>query len=75
MRGREVTLDGHAGTWQAEFVDTTSGCVVQTHAVKTKQNQLKIPLPTFQGSIALKLTAALDRGSERLEAVVPPDGR
>jgi hypothetical protein len=58
VSGQQVTLGGHPGTWQAEFFETTSGRVVNTRSVKAKNNQLKIPLPGFKGSIALKLTAS-----------------
>jgi hypothetical protein len=58
VSGRHVTLGGHAGRWQAEFVDTTSGQVIQRRAVQAEQSQLKIPLPPFQGSIALRVNAA-----------------
>jgi hypothetical protein len=75
VSGREVALVGYAGAWKAEFVDTTSGRVIKTSTVQAEKNQLKIPLPAFRGSIALKLTAAKERRSERLEAVVPLDGR
>jgi hypothetical protein len=61
VSGREVTLGGRTGNWQAEFVDTTSGRVIKTIAVEAKQKQLKVSLPTFQGSIALRLTASVDR--------------
>ncbi len=57
---QEVTLGGRAGRWQVEFVGTASGRVIKTRTVKSKKNQLKIPLPTFQGSIALRLTALIE---------------
>jgi hypothetical protein len=58
MSGRQVTLGNYTGTWQAEFFDTTSGRVIKTSTVKTKQKQLKIALPKFRGSIALRLSGA-----------------
>lgn len=71
VSGREVTLRGRTGTWQVEFVDTTSGRVLKTSTVKAEKSQLKIPLPTFQGSIALRLTASLERRGARVEQVLP----
>jgi len=61
VSGREVTLGGRTGNWLAEFVDTTSGRVIRTSMVEAKQNQLKVSLPTFQGSIALRLATSFDR--------------
>jgi hypothetical protein len=65
VRGRGVTLGEKAGTWQVEFVDTTSGRVITTRTLEAKKNQLKIPLPTFQGSIALRLTASISTFSKK----------
>jgi hypothetical protein len=65
MRAREVTFGGHTGKWQVEFFDTTSGRLIKTHKVQAKKDQLKIRLPTFQGSIALKLTASIQGGGAR----------
>src|SRR5450755_4586830 len=57
-----------------------------SHKVKAKKDQLKIPLPSFQGSIALKLTASIEEGGapelfppanqpeERLSAAQPQAG-
>ena len=69
VSGREVTLGGRTGNWLAEFVDTTSGRAIGTSMVEAKQNQLKVSLPTFQGSIALRLTTSFDRdgAAARLE--------
>jgi hypothetical protein len=67
VSGQEVTLGGHRGTWQVEFVDTTSGRVIKNRTVAAKKNQLKIPLPTFRGSIALRLTASIERRDVRVE--------
>jgi hypothetical protein len=71
VRGREVTLGGHTGTWLVEFVDTTSGRVIKRNTVKAKKHQLKIPLPTFQGSIALRLTASTEGSGARVEELFP----
>ena len=51
-----MTLGGHTGIWKAAFVDTLGGRVIKRRTVEAQKNQLKIPLATFQGSIALKLT-------------------
>jgi hypothetical protein len=67
VRGQELTLGGHTGTWQVEVVDTTSGRVIKTRTVEAKKSRLKIPLPTFQGSIALRLTASIERRGARVE--------
>lgn len=64
LSGREVTLGGRTGTWQVEFVDRTSGRGIKTLTVKAEKSQLKIPLPTFEGSIALRLTASTGRRGE-----------
>jgi len=58
VNGREVTLGGRVGIWQVEFVDTMTGRVIKMSTVAAKKMQLKISLPSFQGSIALRLTAA-----------------
>jgi hypothetical protein len=65
MRGREVTLTGHAGTWRVEFVDPASGRVIKTRTVKATKSPLKIALPDFQGSIALKLMAPIPKPPEK----------
>lgn len=61
LSGQTVTLGGHTGTWLVEYVDTQSGQVIKTRTVRASQNHLRIPLPTFQGSIALRLTAQTGR--------------
>lgn len=61
VSGRELTLSGHTGTWKVEFVDTASGKLISTRTLKAKKNQLKIPLPTFEGAIALRLTAVIEK--------------
>jgi hypothetical protein len=58
VSGREVILAGHPGKWKVEFFDTMSGRILNTPTLEAEKKQLKIPLPTFQGSIALRLTAA-----------------
>jgi hypothetical protein len=67
VSGREVTFGGRLGTWQVEFVDTTSGRVIKTQTLEAKKNQMKLPLPTFQGSIALRLTTSIDRRGAQVE--------
>ena len=62
---REVTLGGYAGTWRVEFVDTASGRVIKTRTVKATKSPLKIALPDFQGSIALKLMAPIPKPPEK----------
>jgi hypothetical protein len=66
---REVALGSRAGTWKVEFVDTVSGKLISTHTVEAQRNQLKIPLPTFQGSIALRLTPLIERPGARVEGM------
>ena len=61
VNGREVRLDGQTGTWKVEFVDTMSGRVIERRIVQAEKNQLRIPLPPFEGSIALKLMSPKDR--------------
>ena len=60
VRGRAVTLGGHAGKWLVEFVDVRSGRVIKQHTVVAKKNEVKISLPTFRGSIAMRLTASTE---------------
>jgi hypothetical protein len=67
VSGREVTFGGHSGTWQVEFVDTASARVIKTQTLEAKKNRLKLPLPTFQGSIALRLTASIERRGAQVE--------
>jgi hypothetical protein len=69
---RGVILGVHPGTWQVEFVDTTTGRLITTSKVKAKKSQMKIPLPTFQGSIALRLTASIAGGGARGKELFPP---
>jgi hypothetical protein len=61
VSGRELTLGGRTGTWKVEFVDPASGKLIRTRTLKAKKSQLKIPLPTFEGAIALRLTAVIER--------------
>jgi hypothetical protein len=67
LSGREVTLGERAGTWKVEFVDPLSGEVIKTRTLEAKKDQLKIPLPAFQGSIALRLTASIEKRVARAE--------
>jgi hypothetical protein len=65
LSGREVALVGNPGTWRVEFFDATSGRVIKTHTVKATKGPLKIALPDFQGSIALKLMAPIPKPPEK----------
>ncbi|HEY2980735.1 MAG TPA: hypothetical protein VGJ22_06110 [Anaerolineales bacterium] len=74
VRGHDVTLSGRTGTWQVEYVDASSGRVIKRNTMKARKNQLKIALPTFQGSIALRLTTSIEgwqRTSERVISASP----
>jgi hypothetical protein len=61
MSGQEISIGGPAGTWTVEFVDPLTGKVLEARTVQAGGNRLRIPLPTFQGAIALRLTTPRTR--------------
>jgi hypothetical protein len=60
VSGQEVTLGSRAGTWKVELVDTLCSRVLEVRTVQAEKNRLRMRLPTFEGSIALKLTASIE---------------
>lgn len=65
VNGRAVTLPGHAGKWTVEFIETASGKVLETRMLQAGQTELLVPLPTFRGSVALRLTASREADRAR----------
>lgn len=58
VRGRSVTLGGRTGKWLVEFVDVLSGQVIKRRTEMARKRELKISMPAFRGSIALRLTVS-----------------
>ena len=58
LNNRKVSLEGRRGLWTAEFVDTMTGRVFETRALQAEQRRLGIPLPAFEGAVALRLSPA-----------------
>ena len=50
-----VTVEALGNSWQAEFVDPVTGNVVGEGRLTVRDGLLRIALPTFQSSIALRL--------------------
>ena len=59
VSGMEVALRGQPGTWKVELVETMTAKVLETRQIRTEKEQLRISLPAFEGSIALRLTKSL----------------
>jgi hypothetical protein len=60
LEGQSVTLTaaGAAATWRVEFYDPRSGALVGSAEVRRQGDRLTVPLPAFEDSLTLKLTAS-----------------
>ena len=55
VRDRVVTLSGVSGRWEVEYVDPVTGRVIRNALVTATRGRLKMRLPLFEGSIAMRL--------------------
>jgi len=55
LSGQTVTVDAPGDSWQAEFVDPVTGQTTGEKRLAVLDRQLRIVLPEFQGSIAVRL--------------------
>ena len=55
LAGREVTVSVEGRFWQAESFDPATGKSTGKRKLEAKQKRLKISLPEFRGSVAVKL--------------------
>ena len=57
VEGQTVSLEASAGPWTVEYVDVTTGKVINTRTAAPIGGRLKLSLPTFQDAIAFRLKA------------------
>jgi hypothetical protein len=55
LSDRQVTMKASGKAWQVEFFDPATGKSTGKSKVPTRDKRLRITLPAFQGSVALKL--------------------
>jgi hypothetical protein len=53
--GQTVTVDAAGDSWQVEFFDPATGKSASDSRVTAADGRLRIALPEFQGSIAVRL--------------------
>jgi hypothetical protein len=53
---QQVTMNAASGSWQVEFFDTVTGKLTGKSQVTSRGGRLRITLPAFRGSVAVKLT-------------------
>ena len=58
MSGQTVTVDAPGDSWQVEFVDPVTGKATGGSRLAVLDGRLRIALPEFQGSIAVRLKRA-----------------
>ena len=63
VEGESVVLriPGPVPEWRVEFCDTSSADVVATRDVRRTGNEVSVPVPVFEDSIALKMVATSSR--------------
>jgi hypothetical protein len=55
VSGLTVAMDAPGESWQAEFFDPATGKSMGEGRLKTQAGRLRITLPEFQGSVAVRL--------------------
>jgi hypothetical protein len=55
LSGQQVTMDTPGNSWQVEFFDPITGKSTGERQISVRDQGLRIDLPEFQGSIAIKL--------------------
>jgi hypothetical protein len=53
-----VTMAVKESKWRVEFVDPVTGKTIGKGEAKVEKGRLRVTLPSFSGSVAVKLTRA-----------------